>query len=181
MPGSETLIGGDPGIGKSTLLLQMACKMATSGAGTAYFSGEESADQIRLRAKRLNLDGTPPDGVGIATLTDAANIAASLQASPGSALPSLIPSRPCICHRLRAVRALSARCRPALYELIRCAKKRGSPLSFGHVTKAGPSPDRKCSNIWLIRCCNSKVTAAIIPASCAASKTVSAPLMKSVF
>jgi len=53
--GSATLIGGDPGIGKSTLLLQAAAKMAMSGLGVAYVSGEEAADQVRLRARRLGL------------------------------------------------------------------------------------------------------------------------------
>ena len=60
VPGSVTLIGGDPGIGKSTLLLQAAGKMAranekTGGASVAYVSGEEAADQVRLRARRLGL------------------------------------------------------------------------------------------------------------------------------
>ena len=53
---SATLIGGDPGIGKSTLLLQAAAKMALSGKSVAYVSGEEAADQVRLRARRLPTD-----------------------------------------------------------------------------------------------------------------------------
>ena len=53
--GSATLIGGDPGIGKSTLLLQAAARLATSGRSVAYVSGEEAADQVRLRARRLGL------------------------------------------------------------------------------------------------------------------------------
>ncbi len=51
--GSATLIGGDPGIGKSTLLLQAAAKLALAGRSVAYVSGEEAADQVRLRAQRL--------------------------------------------------------------------------------------------------------------------------------
>ena len=46
--GSATLIGGDPGIGKSTLLLQLVCRLASNGVRTAYISGEESADQVRM-------------------------------------------------------------------------------------------------------------------------------------
>ena len=46
VPGSATLIGGDPGIGKSTLLLQLVCKLAAGGLNAAYISGEESADQV---------------------------------------------------------------------------------------------------------------------------------------
>ncbi|HSX55697.1 MAG TPA: ATPase domain-containing protein, partial [Sphingomonas sp.] len=56
---SATLIGGDPGIGKSTLLLQAAAKMALQGLGVAYVSGEEAADQVRLRARRLGLGNAP--------------------------------------------------------------------------------------------------------------------------
>jgi len=55
VPGALTLIGGDPGIGKSTLLLQVAARVAASGAGQViYVSGEESARQVRLRASRLD-------------------------------------------------------------------------------------------------------------------------------
>ncbi|HEY9014679.1 MAG TPA: ATPase domain-containing protein, partial [Gemmatimonadales bacterium] len=53
VPGSMTLIGGEPGIGKSTLLLQAAARLETSGRTVLYASGEESPDQIRLRADRL--------------------------------------------------------------------------------------------------------------------------------
>jgi len=53
MPGSVVLVGGDPGIGKSTLLLQMAGQLALAGLTVAYISAEESAGQLRLRASRL--------------------------------------------------------------------------------------------------------------------------------
>ena len=138
VPGSATLIGGDPGIGKSTLLLQMACKMATAGASTAYFSGEESADQIRLRASRLNLDGTPPDGVGIATLTDAANIAASLQASPGVGLAIIDSIQTMYLPTIESGPGTVSQVRASAHELIRCAKKQGIAIIIvGHVTKDG--------------------------------------------
>ncbi len=54
VPGSMILIGGEPGIGKSTLLLQVAAKLESSGRGTLYVSGEESALQVRMRAERLS-------------------------------------------------------------------------------------------------------------------------------
>ena len=57
--GSAVLIGGDPGIGKSTLLLQAAGRMALNGSRVAYISGEEAADQVRLRARRLGLAKAP--------------------------------------------------------------------------------------------------------------------------
>jgi DNA repair protein RadA/Sms len=53
VPGSLTLIGGEPGIGKSTLLMQAAARLETAGHTVLYASGEESADQLRLRAERL--------------------------------------------------------------------------------------------------------------------------------
>src|SRR4051812_35709321 len=59
VPGSAMLVGGDPGIGKSTLLLQVAARLAKAGQQIVYVSGEESAEQVRLRAVRLGLRGTP--------------------------------------------------------------------------------------------------------------------------
>ncbi|NLW91879.1 MAG: DNA repair protein RadA [Syntrophomonadaceae bacterium] len=58
VPGSVVLLGGDPGIGKSTLLLQVAAAMASSGARVLYLSGEESLKQIRLRSLRLGINSS---------------------------------------------------------------------------------------------------------------------------
>src|SRR5690606_5747197 len=55
VPGALVLVGGDPGIGKSTLLLQCAAGIAQSGGPVLYVTGEESAQQVRLRADRLGL------------------------------------------------------------------------------------------------------------------------------
>src|SRR3954463_11127086 len=57
--GSGRLVGGDPGIGKSTLLLQVAARLASEGHKIVYVSGEESAEQVRLRAVRLWLRQAP--------------------------------------------------------------------------------------------------------------------------
>src|SRR6188472_3434652 len=65
VPGSMTLIGGEPGIGKSTLLLQAAARLENAGHRVLYTSGEESPDQIRLRADRLiNEDAGPVHVLG---------------------------------------------------------------------------------------------------------------------
>ncbi|MBT6437744.1 MAG: AAA family ATPase, partial [Rhodobacteraceae bacterium] len=56
---SAILVGGDPGIGKSTLLLQAAARFSRLGLDVLYISGEEAVDQIRLRAKRLKLQESP--------------------------------------------------------------------------------------------------------------------------
>src|SRR5262245_30488169 len=59
VPGSALLIGGEPGIGKSTLLLQVAAAFALSGRRAVYFTGEEAVSQVRLRAERLGLAQAP--------------------------------------------------------------------------------------------------------------------------
>ena len=59
VPASAILVGGDPGIGKSTLLLQAAAKFALAGRKAIYVSGEEAASQIRMRAQRLDLSHSP--------------------------------------------------------------------------------------------------------------------------
>jgi DNA repair protein RadA/Sms len=67
LPGAYILVGGDPGIGKSTLMLQMAAKLGQSGHSVLYVAGEESAYQIRLRADRL---GLPVDALRVYPETD---------------------------------------------------------------------------------------------------------------
>src|SRR5690606_8899203 len=59
VPSSAILVGGDPGIGKSTLLLQGAASFARNGLKSLYISGEEAAAQVRMRAQRLNLADAP--------------------------------------------------------------------------------------------------------------------------
>src|SRR5438067_2034016 len=75
VPGSTILVGGDPGIGKSTLLLQAAASLASGGGAAAYITGEEAIDQIRLRAERLGVAGSP---VGLAAAGSVRDILASL-------------------------------------------------------------------------------------------------------
>ncbi len=79
--GSITLIGGDPGIGKSTLLLQIVCHLAAKDVRCAYISGEEAVDQVRLRAKRLGLENTP---VHLAASSNMFNILETLEATHGA-------------------------------------------------------------------------------------------------
>src|SRR3546814_14961475 len=83
MSGSATLIGGDPGIGKSTLLLQAAAHIAARGLPVAYISGEEAADQVRLRARRLGLGAAP---VKLAAATSVRDILTPLSESAPPAL-----------------------------------------------------------------------------------------------
>lgn len=76
VPGSALLIGGEPGVGKSTLLLQLAAKLASAGRHAIYFSGEEASAQVRLRAERLGLTDLP---VALASETNLASILATLE------------------------------------------------------------------------------------------------------
>ena len=74
VPGSALLVGGDPGIGKSTLLLQVAAALGGE-ARVAYITGEEAVDQVRMRAERLGVAGAP---VGLAAATDLTAILSTL-------------------------------------------------------------------------------------------------------
>ena len=84
VPGSAMLLAGDPGIGKSTLLLQVAAAVALSGKGAVYVSGEEAVDQVRLRALRLGLGAAP---VKLASVTSVRDILTTLQ---GESPPALL-------------------------------------------------------------------------------------------
>jgi DNA repair protein RadA/Sms len=78
VPGSIVLFGGDPGIGKSTLLLQLAGRLAGAGHATLYLTGEESASQVRGRAERV---GAVVDGVGLVSTTDLATAVGAIEAT----------------------------------------------------------------------------------------------------
>ena len=84
VPGSVLLLGGEPGIGKSTLLIQACAALAASGRRVVYISGEEAVDQIRLRAARLGLAAAP---VELAAETSVEDIVATL--ATASDRPSL--------------------------------------------------------------------------------------------
>jgi len=77
VPGSIVLFGGDPGIGKSTLLLQLAASLARIGSTALYISGEESSSQVRGRAERV---GAVVDGVGLVATTDLATAIGAIEA-----------------------------------------------------------------------------------------------------
>lgn len=134
VPGSALLIGGDPGIGKSTLLLQMAGKMAISGQRIAYISGEEAIGQVRRRAKRLGLLQAP---VSLAAETSLAVILDGLMAQKPDVV--IIDSIQTMwTEQLGAAPGTVAQVRACAQELTRFAKKTGAiMLLVGHVTKDG--------------------------------------------
>ena len=134
VPGSVSLLAGEPGVGKSTLLLQIARYLAASGGPVVYASGEESAHQIHLRSQRLDLPG---DGIFLLSETDVEQILARLEESrPSLAIVDSIqtlytrdaPSGP---GSVVQVRECGLR-------LLRWAKQRNVPvLIAGHMTKDG--------------------------------------------
>lgn len=132
---SATLIGGDPGIGKSTLLLQAAAKIALRGLSVAYVSGEEAADQVRLRARRLGLGDAP---VQLAAATSVRDILTTL--GEGEAPDLLIIDSIQTMHSdlIEGAPGTVSQVRASSGELIRFAKERGTAVVLvGHVTKDG--------------------------------------------
>ena len=135
VPGSATLIGGDPGIGKSTLLLQAAAKIAGAGAAVAYVSGEEAADQVRLRAQRLGLGRSP---VMLASATSVRDILATFDGGPAPALLVIDSIQTMHSDLIEGAPGTVSQVRASAQELIRFAKDRGTALILvGHVTKDG--------------------------------------------
>ncbi|PWE17362.1 DNA repair protein RadA [Marinicauda salina] len=134
VPGSAALVGGDPGIGKSTLLLQGVARLAQSGVKTVYVSGEEAADQVRRRARRLGLADAP---VGLAAETSLEVILDGLKAEkPDVAVIDSIQTL--WSDQLAAAPGTVAQVRACAQELVRFAKKRNTAVILvGHVTKDG--------------------------------------------
>ena len=135
VPGSALLIGGEPGIGKSTLLLQLAATLARAGRRAVYFSGEEAAAQVRMRAERLGLSDAP---VALACETSLAHILATLEAGPPPDLIVVDSIQTLWAEAIEAAPGTVSQVRAAAQALIRHAKTAGSALLLvGHVTKDG--------------------------------------------
>ena len=133
--GSATLIGGDPGIGKSTLLLQLVGRLSADGRRTAYVSGEESAEQVRMRARRLGLGSAD---VELATSTNAADIAASIGGKDGPEVVVIDSIQTMYLPTLDSAPGTVSQVRATAQELIRAAKTHDvALLVVGHVTKDG--------------------------------------------
>lgn len=132
--GSAILVGGDPGIGKSTLLLQAAARFAMVGVKTLYVSGEEASAQVRMRAQRLGL-GTAP--VQLAAETNLRDILTTLDAErPGLVIIDSIQTM--WADTVESAPGSVAQVRAAAHELTSFAKRRGiSVVMVGHVTKGG--------------------------------------------
>ncbi len=133
--GSALLVGGDPGIGKSTLLLQIVARLAAAGARCAYISGEEAVDQVRMRAARL---GVAEADVRLAAATSIRDIMTSLDAKDGPDMVVIDSIQTMYVDNLDSAPGTVAQVRASAQELIRLAKRRGTTVVLvGHVTKDG--------------------------------------------
>src|SRR3954451_19499647 len=133
--GSATLIGGDPGIGKSTLLLQAAARGALQGLAVAYISGEEAVDQIRLRARRLGLGAAP---LRLAAATSVRDILTTLGEEAPPSLVVIDSIQTMYSDLIEGAPGTVSQVRAAAHELIRFAKESGAAIVLvGHVTKDG--------------------------------------------
>jgi DNA repair protein RadA/Sms len=133
VPGSVTLIGGDPGIGKSTLMLQAAAALNAAGA-VLYATGEESVKQVALRARRLGLETATARLIAETCVQDIVSAASTLAAHV------LIVDSIQTMHsdRVEAAPGAVSQLRECTAELVRFAKSSGTAvLLVGHVTKEG--------------------------------------------
>ncbi|MBK1865965.1 DNA repair protein RadA [Aestuariivirga sp. YIM B02566] len=135
VPGSGVLIGGDPGIGKSTLLLQAMAALANRGRRVIYVSGEEAIAQVRLRAERLGIAET---SVLLAAETNAADIVATLSEDEPPAIAVIDSIQTVWSPNIDAAPGTVSQLKAGSEALIRFAKQKGTTiLLVGHVTKDG--------------------------------------------
>jgi DNA repair protein RadA/Sms len=133
--GSALLVGGDPGIGKSTILIQVAAALARAGGRVVYISGEEAIGQIRLRAERLGLRSAP---VELASETHVEDILATLQSGPPVDLAVIDSIQTLWTDLAESAPGTVTQVRTSVQALIRFAKTSGTTIVLvGHVTKDG--------------------------------------------
>jgi len=134
VPGAVVLLSGEPGVGKSTLLLEVAAKTAHSGLRVLYVSGEESVGQIRLRAERT---GALTPNLYLASETDLSSVLGQIDAVQ----PELVvvdSVQTIAAAELDGAAGMPAQIREVAANLIRVAKERDLPVVLvGHVTKDG--------------------------------------------
>ncbi len=133
--GSALLIGGDPGVGKSTLILQALATYANRGGNAVYISGEEAMGQVRLRAGRMGLSEAP---VKLGSATNVEDIMSTLQSGPPPGILAIDSIQTIWTQSLDAAPGTIAQVRTASHDLVRYAKSSGTALLLvGHVTKDG--------------------------------------------
>src|ERR1700677_1959311 len=143
VPGSALLVGGDPGIGKSTIILQALGKYAQNGGHAIYISGEEAMAQVRMRAARMGLSEAP---LMLGAATNVEDILTTLESGKPPAIVAIDSIQTLWTSALDAAPGTMAQVRTASFDLARYAKSSGAALLLvGHVTKdgqiAGPKAD----------------------------------------
>lgn len=134
VPGSIILIGGDPGIGKSTLLLQVSAALSAE-MSVAYVSGEEAVEQIRMRAERLGLANSQ---VALAASSNVRDILSTLDAAAGPKVAVIDSIQTMYIDNIDSAPGTVTQVRGCTAELIRIAKARNIVIILvGHVTKEG--------------------------------------------
>jgi DNA repair protein RadA/Sms len=134
VPGTLVLIGGDPGIGKSTLLLQVADKLSAAGSLVLYISGEESERQIKLRGERLAVEAK---NVFILPETNLENISNEIERlKPGAIIVDSIQT--VFSSAIESAPGSVSQVREVAHQFLLLAKNRGIPIFLiGHITKEG--------------------------------------------
>jgi len=144
VPGSVILLAGDPGVGKSTLLLQLCLLLARQGKRVLYVSGEESVEQIKMRAERIKKkesknknQGDMEDNFYLISMTDADGIVTQIEEMK----PDLVVVDSIQTIESQNVSGLSGSIGQVRYgalQFVRCAKQNNIPIIIvGHVTKEG--------------------------------------------
>ncbi|MDE1988002.1 MAG: DNA repair protein RadA, partial [Alphaproteobacteria bacterium] len=135
VPGSAILVGGDPGVGKSTLILQALAAYAKRGGRTVYISGEEAMAQVRMRASRMDVSDAP---VALGSATCVEDILSTLDKGPAPDVIAIDSIQTIWTSALEAAPGTIAQVRTACFDLVRYAKSSGAALILvGHVTKEG--------------------------------------------
>src|SRR5205809_229564 len=134
VPGTLVLLGGDPGIGKSTLLLQVADKLSATGVTVLYVSGEESERQIKLRGERLRVDAP---NLLLLPETNLENIFREIERlQPGAIIVDSIQTT--FSSDIESAPGSISQIREVAAQFLMLAKTRGIPVFLiGHVTKEG--------------------------------------------
>jgi DNA repair protein RadA/Sms len=135
VPGSALLIGGDPGVGKSTLILQALAAHALAGGRAVYISGEEAMAQVRMRAIRM---GVADAAVALGSAICVEDILSTLESGPAPSVIAIDSIQTIWTSALDAAPGTIAQVRTASFDLVRYAKASGAALLLiGHVTKDG--------------------------------------------
>lgn len=135
VPASAILIGGDPGIGKSTLVLQTIAMLEKNNQSALYVSGEESVDQVRLRAKRLKIEKS---NIKLVSATNVTDIIASLNIANPPKILVIDSIQTMFIESITSAPGTVSQVRSSAHELISFTKRKNITLIIvGHVTKEG--------------------------------------------